>query len=126
MVLIKSRSVMEEVIEDLNLELSYAELQNLLTVTNPQDTRILVITVRYKSPKEAKRIVDKITEVGCNRIEEIMDLERPNIIQYGYVPTSSCNVNVQRYMALAGLAGIGLSMGGIILLYLLDDTLKKR
>ena len=45
----KTWEVHEMVIEELNLPYSYQEMQSMLTVSNPEDTRVLYITVTYSA-----------------------------------------------------------------------------
>ena len=53
---------MEGVINHLKLDYSYKELAGKLTVENPQNTRILSLTVRDENPYMAKQIVDDIAK----------------------------------------------------------------
>ena len=56
MVVIKGRPVLEQVIENLGLEMSYDTLKNKVSVTNESNTRILNISVRDHDIKLAKVI----------------------------------------------------------------------
>ena len=61
-VLVSSRPVLEVVIEELGLDMSYETLEKRLSISNPADTRILTLTVTDGDPVMAKTIVDAITD----------------------------------------------------------------
>ena len=80
-VLVSSRPVMEGVINHLKLDYSYKELAGKLTVENPQNTRILSLTVRDENPYMAKQIVDDIANTASDYIGEIMEMVPPKMIE---------------------------------------------
>ena len=49
--LITSRPVLTEVVDNLDLDMDYKALKNCITVTNQDDTRILQIAVQYPDAK---------------------------------------------------------------------------
>lgn len=59
-VLITSTPVMEQVISDLDLDMTAEQLKESVSINNPTDTRILEITVNNTDSKMAKKIVDEI------------------------------------------------------------------
>lgn len=123
-ILIQSRPVMEEVIKNLGLDMNYKDLRNIMSIHNPDSTRVLAISVEYPDAYMAKEIVDEIAKVACARISEIMDLEEPNIFENGYVAEKASSPNTKKNTLLAGLIGCVLTIGIIVVLYLLDDSLN--
>lgn len=59
-ILITSRPVLTDVIDQLDLDMDYKQLKNMITVANQDDTRILQLSVEYSDAKQAKEIVDKL------------------------------------------------------------------
>lgn len=57
-VVVTSRPVLEEVIDNLQLETDYVGLRGQLSLENPADTRILSISATDSDPQRAKAIVD--------------------------------------------------------------------
>ena len=74
--LLKSHSVLDEVIQELNLETDYKTLSKSVSTSNPENTRILEVTVESDSPENAKRIVDAICEIGQEQIQRRWDSNR--------------------------------------------------
>lgn len=125
MVMVKSRTVVNQVIKNLDLDTEYDELANTVTVTNPSDTRILEISCEYPNSFMAKKIVDEFASVARTRIAQIMDSEEPTIIDPGYASPKQSSPNTAKNIIIGALIGAFLSAGVIIVLHLMDDTIKS-
>ena len=84
-VLITSTPVMEQVISDLNLDMTAEQLKESVSINNPTDTRILEITVNNTDSKMAKKIVDEIANVSSSYIGDKMEVIPPKIIEVGKI-----------------------------------------
>ena len=85
-ILLTSRTVMQDVIENLNLDMTYKQLEGSITITWPDNTRIMEITVTNSDPEMAKEIVDEVAEVGAQFIGDQMEVVPPKIIEKGECP----------------------------------------
>lgn len=124
MILIKSRPVVNKVIENLELNLTYNQLVKTISVNNPASTRILEIYVEYDDPYLAKRIVDEVAAVSRQRIASIMDAEEPTLVDEGNLPETTSSPSLKRNVVIGFALGVIAAMGVIVVLYLLDDTIK--
>ena len=79
-VFIKSTPVMEQVIENLDLNMSAGGLKNSISIANPSCTRILNISVTSTNPELAKKIVDELTSVSSEYIGDKMEVIPPKIV----------------------------------------------
>ena len=127
MQLVKSRTVLDTVVKNLGLEkeLSGGGLGAATSVSNPTDTRILNVTVTYKDPRMAKELVDELTNVAIKRISEIMDTKEPKVFEWGNISTSPVSPNMKKNVAIAALFGVLLSSVIVIVIYLMDDTIRS-
>ena len=125
-VLITSRPVLEEVIDNLGLDMSYEQLSGSVTVNNPQDTRLLQITVENPDPSAAKDIVNELASAASAYIGENMEMEPPKIIEQGEVPTQRTSPDMKKMVMLGLAAGLVLSAGIVTLMTILDDTIKTE
>ena len=123
MVVVKGRPVLEQVIENLELEETYDQLKEKVSVTNETNTRILTISVRDKDIKRAKTIADEIADVASAFISEKMDQDPPTIIQYGYTDTRAVSTSPNRYALYGAMLGFIISVTAAVLLYLLNDKI---
>lgn len=124
MVLVKSRKVVTQVNDNLDLNLTYEQLADIITVTNPSNTRILEITAEYSDSLIAKQIVDEFAEVSQVQIAKVMDTEEPTIVDEGYAPPDPSSPNTMKNTIIGGLIGAFLAAGITIVLHLMDDTIK--
>ncbi len=122
--LLKSHSVLDTVIEDLGLEMSYNTLRNSISTSNPEETRILTVTVRAATPELAKRIVDCVCDVGVAKITEAMGFRQVNLYEYGILSTSPSNTTSPMSYIILGVAAMAAVYVIFFLTYLFDDRLK--
>ena len=125
-ILITSRTVLQDVVDELNLDMTYKELKERITVENPSDTRILSITAIDKDPEMAKKIADTLAKTSADFIGDKMEVTPPKIIEEGEVPTIQTSPSTKKNVLIGALAGLVLSAGVIILLTLMDDTIKSE
>lgn len=124
LVLIKSRPVVNQIIENLDLDLSYQEIVDIVSVSNPNNTRILEISVSHTNAYLAKKIADEFTKVATEQIATIMDTEKPIIVDEGSLPTEPSSPNIIKNTIIGGLLGCMLATGIVLILYMMDDTIK--
>jgi capsular polysaccharide biosynthesis protein len=123
---LKSRTVLNTVIEEMGLDMTYGELNSRVTTANPTNTRVLEITVEAESPELAKEIVDKICDIGPQKIEEAMGFGQVNLYEYGTLPKTPCNSpGIMKY-AVAGIAAAVVVYAVFLLMFLLDDRIRTE
>lgn len=123
MEIVDGRPILEKVIENLELDMSYGELHELLTFHNPTNSRIIEITVTHPEPKMAKAIADEMADVAALFIEEKMAQDKPSVLQYGYVANGPVSPNVVQNTVLGALVGAFLAIAIIVVSYLMNDTI---
>ena len=117
--------VHEKVISALDLDYTYTQMDNMLSVTNANDTRMLDITVTDADPEEAAAIANEYAEVGASYIAEKMKTDEPTIMSSARVPANPFSPSKTKNILLGFLAGFVLSCGVVVLRVLLDDTYKS-
>ncbi len=121
-----SRSVLEDVIESLELDMTYEALKNSITISNPSGTRIMTIAVEHKSPETALEIARAVTEKASTFIGDTMEVTPPKIIYDGELPTKKVSPSNMKNTAIGILLGGILSTGLVVLRVILDDTIKTE
>lgn len=125
MILVRSRPVMEKVIEDLELTISPGELADMIYVVNPEGTRILEISVVNEDPVLAKEIADAIAEVSSEQMVNIMEMEKVNIVEYGNLPMSASSPNIPKNTVFGGLVGAVIASLAIIIVHMMNDNIRS-
>ena len=124
--LVKSRTVLEKVISNLNLDMTVNELKGRITVTAPTNTRIIQIAVTDEDAFRAKKIADTVAEYSSARIVEIMNTEQVNIYDPANVPTRPSSPSTVRNVLIGALVGFILSVAVVIIRFILDDSVKTE
>ena len=124
--IIRSRRVLEQVIENLKLKTSTADLADRIEVSSVSETYIIKVTVSDKSNKKAVEIANEVAEVFKKEISDIYNLENVSTVDKAIVEKKPYNVNKAKYLVIFALAGIVLSSGVIFVIYYFDNTIKNK
>ena len=116
--------VHEAVISNLNLDYSYQEIEDMLTITNDNDTRMLDITVTSPDPEEAAAISNEYARVVSDYIEQTMYTDKPSIMSMALVPANPVNGGYAVKIVLGGLTGALLACALVTLRFVVDDRVK--
>lgn len=125
-VLLTSRPVLQETIDNLNLNMGYGELRANISVVNPSSTRILNVTVTNPDPEMAKTIVNELAVVSADYIGDKMEVVPPKVIEEGIVSYGPISPNKTKNIALGALAGLVIAAGLIALRTVMNDTIKSE
>lgn len=121
-----SRPVLETVIEDLNLDISYEELVKKVSMMNPDSSLILKMTVEDANPKLAKKIANSWAEAAADQVAKVMVTDKPNIVEEAVTPKDPSSPSTVKNTAIGALLGLLLAIGIIVVRFLLDDTVKTE
>lgn len=124
--LIQSRSISEEVIENLGLNVEVKELQNSLSVSNPSDTRIINITIEGTDPQQITEISNEFASVSRARISEVMKTDKPQIWEKAVVPDKHIKPAKTKNVILGFLLGGVVSAACVVVKFLLNDTINSQ
>lgn len=106
-IIIKSDTVLQQVINDLGLSLNYSELKNRVTVDAVDDTQVMKITVRSNNPEWAQQVCNKITEVSPDVILEAVEAGSVKVISNASLVATPVSPNTTKNTALGGMIRSG-------------------
>lgn len=124
-VLITSRPVLEKVIENLDLKMSYNALKGNVSINNPEDTRLLFITVTMNDAKQAKAVVNELSAVSSEFIGDKMEVSPPKVVEEGEIG-SKTGPSITKNAVMGFVVGAFLVCAVIVVLELLNDTIQKE
>lgn len=125
-VLITSRPVLNEVIENLDLKMNYKQLKGKISISNPEDTRILLISVTSNNALQAKAIVDELANVSSAFIGDMMEVTPPKLIEDGETTGIKTGPNLTKNTIIGFMAGALMVCVVIVVLELLNDTIQTE
>ena len=122
--LVQSRYVLEEVIQVLGLDTNYENLSKRVSVSTPDNTRILSITVTDTDPVRAMDTANAIREVASIHITNVMDIEAVNVVESANMPTTQAGPSTLRNTLIGAVLGAFVVIAVLIVRFLMDDTIK--
>ena len=123
--IVKSKLVLEQVIDKLNLNYSYEKLFNEIKVEALEETEIIKISVTDEDSKLCPNIANKVAEIFENEITKIYKLNNVSIIDKAVEDTSPSNNTFFRDFVLAIFLAVAGSSAIIFVIYYFDDTLRS-
>lgn len=121
---VKGTKVLSQVISELNLTDTEDELASRITVSNPENSRFIVISVSDKDPVVAQQIASCVAKVSSDVVKEVMDLEKVNVAEEANLPLEESSPNLKKNVLLGGVAGVFVSLLLIVVFYLLNDRIR--
>lgn len=123
--IIKSRRVLNQVVNKLNLGYSSGELSKNITVSSVSDTEIIKISVSDENNKKASQIANMIADVFKEEVMEIYSLENVSIIDKAEIQDNPYNVQILKDVAIFLMVGLVVSVGIMFVVYYFDTSVKS-
>lgn len=125
-IIIKSDTVLQQVISNLGLTLTYDQLKERVTVSAVDDTQVMQITVRSDNPEWARQVCEQITTISPDVILESVEAGSVKLISQAAVTPEPVSPNVMKNTAIAAVLGLVVSIGIVVLRELLDNKIKSE
>ena len=124
-IVVKSDTVLQQVIDQLNLDMTYEELQSKVAISAVDSTQVMRIAVQDANPAQAKAIVGKIVEIAPEIVRDAVEAGSVKVISDARVGDEPVSPNKMMNTAIAGLLGLALSVGAIFAKEMLNNTFKN-
>ncbi|WP_092993587.1 Wzz/FepE/Etk N-terminal domain-containing protein [Sarcina sp. DSM 11001] len=122
--LMKSRPVVEEVIDTLGLEYTYEQVLGMIGLSVVNNTRIVKISATSTDPYEAMQISNEMARVSKIQLPKVMDAPAPTIVEEAVLPAYKSSPSLSRNVMMGAMLLLVLVLGVLTVLYLMDDTIK--
>lgn len=124
--LILSYPVLNKVVKNMHLDMTTDDLAEMIAISNPEDTRVLYITVTSTDPKESMDIANEVMEVAIDYLPKTMNTDSPNVAQKARMPEEKVGPSYAKYTLMGALLGALLCCGYFVFQYMMDDTLHTQ
>lgn len=125
MVILKSRTTLNEVIEQSGLGYSYEQMSQMISCASVNSTEIFYVEVTNPDPKEAELIANTIGQVLPEKIASVVEGSSVRIVDYAVEPAHPSSPSLTKNVMLGALLGIVLTCGVIVVLELRDDKIHS-
>jgi len=114
-VIIKSRVILGDVVEELNLDYSAAQLEGKIQVSSAQNSQVVNVTVNDPDPVLAANIANATVKIFQQQVPELMNVDNVRILTEAQVSANprpvapKPNLNIAIAIVLGGMLGVGLA-----------------
>lgn len=123
--IIKSRTVITSTIDRLDLDMTYDELLESISVTNVDSTQIIKISVQNTSPTIAARICNTIPQIFSTEVQRVVKASGVEVIDKATIPEEPVKPNKTMNILIAMVLGIMASVFLIFLKEALNTKVKE-
>lgn len=123
--IIKSRSVITSTIDKLNLDMTYEDLSEAVSITNVENTQIIKISVKNENPRVASTICNTIPEIFSTEVQRIVKASGTEVIDKAAVPEEPIKPNKTINIVIATVLGAMVSVFVIFLKEALNTKIKE-
>jgi len=123
--IVASRRVLNQVIEELKLNMSYEQLKGEITVTAVNNTEIIRITVSDRDAVQAKNIANVTANYFSKEVVDLYNMNNVNILDLATKADNPYNINVAKQFIIYLVVGLVLGAGVLFIIFYFDRTIKS-
>jgi len=124
-VIMKSRTVAKQVINDLKLDMEEKEFIKNISVSAVTDTEVIQVDVVNESAEKATLIANKLAEVFGNEVNRIYGIQNVNVVDAAETPITPYNISFLKDVLVFTFIGFVLALVTAFLIYYFDTTVKS-
>ncbi len=125
-VILNTRETLTAVIDYAGVDRSVGSVRSMITATTVGETQIFQVVVTSEDPEEAEKIADAIAYVLPKRITTIVEGTSTKVVDAAVLPTSASSPSYTRNAMLGFLIGLVLTAAVVVVLELLDITIRTE
>lgn len=123
--IVTSRRVLDQVIEELDLDISYENLKNKISVSAVNNTEIIKINAEDTDAIKAKNIANITANYFKKEIVDLYNMNNVNILDEAIEEKNPYNINVPKQVVVYFMIGLVLSAGIVFVIFYFDRTIKS-
>ena len=120
-IIIKSNKVLNSVIDELDLNMSYEELSRQISVDAINRTQVMKIAAQCSDPRLAEQIVDTISQIAPAIVADAVEAGSCKVVSDVYSSQDPVTPNIPRTTVLFGALAFLLVCAAVVLRELLND-----
>jgi len=127
-IIIKSNSVLQPVIDKMQLNMTYESLANSITVAPVNETQVIEISMKHTDPNFAKKVVANIVKVAQPKIKDVVDAGSVKVVDESRLANNGRPVgpNAKKNALLGAMAGLAFMLVIVFLKELFNKKFKTE
>lgn len=122
--MIKSDTVLEKVAETAGLNITAAQIRNMLTAESVENTEMFNVEITNADPLKAMTIANAVAQVAPAEIANFVEGSSTKIIDYARLPKSPVSPDNLRIAILGACAGFLVAMIIVVVQVMVDIRIK--
>lgn len=123
--IVKSRKVLNQVIEELNLDIKYETLSSKISVSSVNNTEIIKISVVDANSINAKNIANVTAKIFTKEVINYYNINNVEILDDAIAAENPYNINNTKQVIIYLMLGVMLGAGVIFVIFYFDRTIKS-
>ncbi len=124
--LIKSKSVVKRVIEELSLNISEDSLISSISVQAKKNTEMLEITVSYNDPNVAASIANTLANAFSGKVKEVYNIDNVSVIDIAEPDGVPYNVNMLKTTGIFAIGALFIACVIIFIRMFFNNTIRSQ
>lgn len=125
-----SKPVIDAAIEEIkkteNVTFTRKDIKEMLTITNEDDTRILMIRAIHENPEYACWVANAVADATSERMAEIMKSDPPTTVERAEVENVPVSPSLLKNAVIGFMLGTIAICGLLLVQFIMDDTIKTE
>lgn len=125
-----SKPVIDAAIEEIkrteNVTFSRKDIKEMLSITNEDDTRILMIRAIHENPEYACWVANAVADATSERMAEIMKSDPPTTVERAEVESVPVSPSLLKNAVIGFMLGAIAICGLLLVQFIMDDTIKTE
>lgn len=123
--IVKSRRVLEQVINELDLDMTYEKLTSKISVSAVNNTEIIKITVTDTNPIEAKNIANVTANFFSKEVVKLYKMNNVNVLDEANESYNPYNINIIKQIIIYFFIGLIIGASVLFIIFYFDRTIKS-
>lgn len=125
-IIIKSDTVLEEVIQEHQLDMSIDELSKRISVSSVDNTQVIEISSKTYDPKISQKITNSIVNIAPEFIIDMVEAGSVKVISEASFEEKPVSPNLKMNTLVSMILGLMLSTAYVLMNHMLDRRIKSE
>ena len=125
-VILESDTVLDQVIEKLNLNFPPAYIRSMMSAAAINDTEVFFVSVTSPSPQLSMDVANAIAEVAPEAIVNVIKAGDVSVVDFAKLPTYPSSPDVRKITLIGAVLGFLISYGSMLLAVILDTKVHDE
>lgn len=121
--IVKSNYVLDQVIDEMDLDMTASELADRISVSTTDNTSIVSLSVTAEDPYLSRDLANTITAIAKERIKEIFEVDSLNVVDDATLPMQPMGTGINKTTFMGAVVGFAIPCVIIAAIHLFNNTI---